>query len=139
MIESPSTRWDLTDSVRFEVRNTISARADVASPSVARITVEVTRHNLHFMWSRHSTIRPAVLSRNATVEFLEVAAVGSVCIGGRRRLLCVYKGMEDLDSQLSRIRPARRERPVDLNDELGNVAGSELRRGDREREQRPLL
>jgi len=39
----------LIDSVRFEVRNTISARADVASPSVASITVEVTRHNLSLM------------------------------------------------------------------------------------------
>ncbi len=61
MIESPSTRCPFTEMVRFEVRITISARADVVSPSVAMITVKVTKHNLNCIWngvSYHPGQRP---------------------------------------------------------------------------------
>src|SRR4029077_19321585 len=71
IMESPSTRWPLTEIVRPDERYTISAFADAASTSEPTITVKVIEQNLSFMRDGYPTTRLEDLSRNSTVELQE--------------------------------------------------------------------
>src|SRR5688500_7322480 len=122
-IVSPSTRWLFTDSVRPEVRYTISAYAEAAWRHRAAAAAWQTRI-LSFMRDRHPSIGPLLLSRITTVELVRSGKNPRLrCIG---KLLRLDERVKHADSQLTRVAAPGLEGSIGLDSDFRHVPGAEL-------------